>query len=87
MSEFATTKLSSKGQVVIPEDIRENLGLKEGTQFIVMTAGDSVILKIIVPPSPNQIKDILAKAKVEAKKAGVNKNDLHKGLARARKKT
>lgn len=86
MSEFATTKLSSKGQVVIPEDIREDLGLKEGTQFIVMSAGDSVILKIIVPPSLNQIKDILAKAKVEAKKAGINKTDLHKGLARVRKK-
>ena len=27
MSEIATTKLSSKGQVVIPEAIRERLGL------------------------------------------------------------
>jgi bifunctional DNA-binding transcriptional regulator/antitoxin component of YhaV-PrlF toxin-antitoxin module len=30
MSDAATTTLSSKGQVVIPEAIRERLGLKMG---------------------------------------------------------
>ncbi len=36
MESLATTKLSSKGQVVIPEEIRLRLGLKEGTQFVVV---------------------------------------------------
>ena len=44
MAELATTRLSSKGQVVIPEDVRQRLGLKAGDQFIVVGEGDVVIL-------------------------------------------
>ena len=47
MASYATTRLSSKGQVVIPEEIRNNLGLSEGDQFVVIGEGDSVILKTI----------------------------------------
>jgi AbrB family looped-hinge helix DNA binding protein len=50
MAAYSTTKLSSKGQVVIPEEIRENLHLKEGDQFVVIGRGDTVILKAITPP-------------------------------------
>ena len=34
MKTLATTKLSSKGQVVIPEEIRNRLGLETGAQFV-----------------------------------------------------
>ena len=50
MAGYATTKLSSKGQVVIPEEVRNDLGLKEGDQFIVIGHRDAVILKTIAPP-------------------------------------
>jgi len=36
MAGVATTKLSSRGQVVIPENIRKKLQLKAGTQFVVI---------------------------------------------------
>lgn len=50
MAGYSTTKMSSRGQVVIPEEIRENLHLKEGDQFVVIGKGDTVILKSITPP-------------------------------------
>ncbi len=40
-----TTKLSSKGQVIIPADIREELRLKEGTEFAVRARGRAVVLE------------------------------------------
>ena len=42
MSELATTKLSSKGQVVIPESIRLSLNLHSGDQFVVIADKDDV---------------------------------------------
>ena len=51
MDEIATTRLSSKGQVVIPEAIRQRLGLRPGTQFVVLGEDGTVVLKPISAPS------------------------------------
>ena len=56
MTKPATTKMSSKGQVVIPEEIREQLGLKPGVQFVVVGSRDVVILKAIAPPSMEDLR-------------------------------
>ena len=55
MAEIETTKMSSKGQVVIPEQIRDRLGLKTGSKFIVIADKDVVILKTIAPPSMQEL--------------------------------
>lgn len=39
------TKMTSKGQVVIPQGIRENKGLVDGEKFLVYDIDDSIILK------------------------------------------
>ena len=51
MNKPATTKMSSKGQVVIPEEVRDRLGLKPGVQFVVLGERDFVILKVLAAPS------------------------------------
>ncbi len=85
MATFATTKLSSKGQVVIPEDIRTDLGLKEGVQFVVIGQGDTVILKKLLVPNLEDFKPLLAKARAQAKKAGLRKSDVKEAIAKARR--
>jgi AbrB family looped-hinge helix DNA binding protein len=83
---LATTRLSSKGQVVIPEEVRKSLGLKEGVQFVVIGRGDAVILKTISEPSVEQFEELLNEAQKQAKKAGMKKSDVQKAIAKARKK-
>ena len=39
------TKMTSRGQVVIPQDIRQSKDLKEGEKFLVFDTGDSIVLK------------------------------------------
>jgi len=44
------TVLSQKGQVVIPSNIRSNMGLKPKTKFLVYECDDLVILKKLEEP-------------------------------------
>ncbi|MGD9546704.1 MAG: AbrB/MazE/SpoVT family DNA-binding domain-containing protein [Candidatus Krumholzibacteriia bacterium] len=72
----ATTKMSSRGQVVIPEEIRKRLGLEIGTQFVVIGEGDVVILKIIKSPSMDQFDGLVKKVRKQVKEAGLKESDV-----------
>jgi len=86
MANVSTTKMSSKGQVVIPENIRRNLNLKAGAQFIVVAEKDVVILKSITPPSLEEFDELVAKARQGGKKAGLKKTDISEALKKVRNK-
>ncbi len=71
MVQLATTKLSSRGQVVIPEEIRDRLGLEPGVRFAVIGEGDVVVLKALKPPRPEEFKKLLDEVQAAARKAGI----------------
>lgn len=84
MSDVATTRLSSKGQVVIPEEIRTRLGLKTGVEFVVVGDRDTVILKTIQTPSMDQFEELLGKARRAAKAAKLKQADISAAIKAAR---
>lgn len=84
MSDLATTKMSSKGQVVIPENIRKRLKLKAGSQFVVVGDEDVVILKAISAPSMEEFDALIAEARKQAREAGLKKADIAAAITRAR---
>jgi AbrB family looped-hinge helix DNA binding protein len=86
MARYATTKLSSKGQIVIPEEIRNTLGLSEGDQFVVIGQGDAVILKAITPPKLEEFQKLLSQARTEAKRAGIKRTDLKTAIVKVRRR-
>lgn len=86
MSRLATTKLSSKGQVVIPEEIRNQMKLHTGDQFLVVAEKDVVILKAITPPELREYTNLIAKTRRAAKKAGLTKVAINDAIAEARGK-
>ena len=86
MTKLATTRMSSKGQVVIPEDIRKRLKLEAGSQFIVVAGKDAVILKTISPPSMDEFESMIRTARQQAIKAGMKRSDINKAIAEVRER-
>ena len=82
MPTLTTTRMSSKGQVVIPEEIRDRLGLQSGTQFVVVGDRDVVILKAISAPSMKQFDNLIAQARQQARRSGLKKSDIDAAVAK-----
>ncbi len=87
METLATTRMSSKGQVVIPEEIRERLGLQAGTQFVVVGNRDVVILKAISPPSLKAFDDLVSRVRRQARRAGLRRSDVKAAVKKVRERT
>jgi AbrB family looped-hinge helix DNA binding protein len=85
MGQVSTTRMSSKGQVVIPEDVRQRLELNPGTQFIVLAEDDVVILKMVRPPSMGDFDRLVKKARKEARAARLTRSALSRVVSRVRK--
>ena len=84
MPTLTTTKMSSKGQVVIPEEIRDRLGLQSGTQFVVVGDRDVVILKAISAPSMKEFDNLIAQARQQVRRSGLKKSDIDAAVAKIR---
>ena len=84
METVATTRMSSKGQIVIPEAIRKRLNLNAGAQFIVVGEGDVVILKAISIPDMEAFATLIQQARQQAKAAGLERADVSRAISKAR---
>lgn len=85
MSTAATTTLSSKGQVVIPEEIRLRLGLEAGAQFVVVADRDVVIFKRLEPPPLSEFATLVRRARQVAKQTGMTQADVAKAVKKVRR--
>ncbi len=86
METFEVTKLSSKGQVVIPQNIRNEMSLKPGSQFIVIGEGDTIVLKSLTMPSFKDFDRLVTKARKFAKSKNLKKRDLEEAIQSVRSK-
>ena len=66
-------KVSPRGQIVIPKDIRKSLGIFPGKKLIVMIRDEEVLLRKIEKVS---IEEISEKIEKTAKKRGIDVDEL-----------
>lgn len=76
-------KISSRGQIAIPLDIREQLGLEEGSRVLFFTEDNTLLVKKITSQTFAQITKPFRKA---AKKAGLKESDVTSIIQRVRKR-
>ncbi len=60
-----TTKLSSKGQVIIPKSIRTHYNWDTGQKLLVIDKGDGILLKPVQPFTQSSLKDVAGCLKYE----------------------
>ena len=80
MSEVVFTKMSSKGQIVVPKALRQMLDLREGEIFALFGENDTLILKRIEMPSKDELEQILRWGHEYAKKKGIKRKDIMKTI-------
>jgi len=86
MSILEVTSLSTRGQVVIPNNIRENLKLKPGTKMIIIQEGDNILLKPIKVPRQNQFEKIIAIGDRIREELDLKENDVDTAIKKVRQK-
>ena len=69
-----------RGQLVIPKDIRSELGIKEGTGFWVHSiVNEGILLKKVLAPSLDE-EEIITEIDNKAAKLGIKKEHLKRTL-------
>ena len=81
--QFVT--VSSKGQIAIPISYRKALSIKEGSQLVIYSDGENIILKPVELPSEDKLSAALAKAKEYAENEGLTEEDIKKAILQYRK--
>ena|SRR5215472_6710378 len=79
---LATTKIGEKGQLTVPKQFREDLGLDPGAPFAVMRIGDALLLI----PQQQQFERLCQKMTENLTQAGITEETALASLPEARKR-
>ncbi len=84
MAKIATrsqaTRLSTKGQLIIPKDVRERHGWTAGVELLVEDRGDSVILRRAVDLPETTVDDLVGCAGYKG--PALSLEEMEAGIAR-----
>jgi len=80
------TRLSERGQIVIPAELRKSMHLKEGERFIVTGLDDTIILrKLELSQERLRLKRLIMESSEKAKKSGFTEKEVEKLIEKTRK--
>jgi len=88
MTNVMTTKMSSKGQVVLPEALRQMYGWQSGTAFTILAYKGSIIMQPLKTPTDEEIaaefEEAFEEARRQAMDAGMVPSDITDAIAAVR---
>ena len=86
MENIEITSISSRGQVVIPQSLRDKLRIREGEKFVVIGENNTIVLRKLEMPSFKGFDKLLAKTRKFAKKSELKENDVEQAVKKARER-
>ena len=87
MKRFAKiVQCDARGQIVIPKDVRQELGIEEGTGFYMyIIDNEGVLLKMIPQKELSEHAHIIKEIEVNAEKIDVKKKNLDESVQKYKK--
>lgn len=76
--------MSSRGQIVLPISIRKKLGLDNGSQFLVVTDKNNILLKPVKEPSLDEFYALIEQAQETAREIGLTQQDIDREIKNMR---
>ena len=70
-----TTRLSSKGQIVLPSSIRTARNWKPGTEFSITDTPEGVLLKPLMPFASTRVEDVCGMLKYKGPRRSLDEMD------------
>ncbi|MFA5019724.1 MAG: AbrB/MazE/SpoVT family DNA-binding domain-containing protein [Candidatus Pacearchaeota archaeon] len=86
MENIEITSMSSRGQIVIPQGLRDRLKIHEGEKFVIIGEDNTIVLKKLEMPSFSGVDKLLKKTREFAKKKELKEADVSEAISEARKK-
>ena len=84
--EKELVKMSSKGQLVVPQDIRELEGFEPGDRFVPLAVDDGILFrKVKIPDVKAEFEKLAKEVTAQFKKNGVTQKDVDEAVKWARK--
>lgn len=84
MPKFDITSLSSKGQIVIPQSLRKELGIIAGVKLIIFTDGSNLLLKPVQAPKIENFKKLIQESRALIKKEKIKPSNVKKIIKQVR---
>lgn len=81
---LSLSRVSSKGQVVLPKPLRERMGLVEGDRLLVYATGDLIVLRR-VKEGESVLSAVSASIREKVAKRAVRAEDVEEAIASVRK--
>jgi len=86
MENIEITSVSSRGQVVIPQCLRDRMKIHTGEKFVVIGEDNTIVLKKLEMPSFSGVDKLLKKTRDFAKNKSIKTSDVEEAIKHARRK-
>ena len=79
-------KISRNGQIVIPAEIREAMGIEQADRFLVVSEGEEIVLRRVKKTSKKkELLELLERFQRYAEDKGITREDVEKAIEEVRK--
>lgn len=79
------TSMSSRGQIVIPQNLRNKMKIQEGEKFVIIGDKDMILLKKLEMPSFEGMDTLIEKTREFVKNKKITEKDVKKAIKNTRK--